>query len=448
MERHKIISFLIIAIFILSFIFIAASIDLEGTTKTTEPTEGEIVLEFFHSKGCTVCQAVEPVITDIKNEYGENITVNSYEISTGSDRTNFDKWLSYGFTSYPSVVLKNTSVNESSEFFNKSVTLLDTDEYDRPEDFQYRIVDLSYETLQNEIEYHLEGNYLNKSTTQSDTIIYTPFGEIDYSKFSLPIITMVLGAADSVNPCSFFVLLFLLSILLHTNSRKKMLLVGGIFIFFSGFVYFLLMVLLMNATGLIELPLVAIIAGIVAITFGLLNIKDFFFFKQGISASITEGQKSKLFAQMRRIVKISSIPSVIAATVILAISANTVELLCSLGLPLIYTGTILPLYALDGFQNYIYLLFYNVVYIIPLLIIVLVVVYTLGRWKLSEFQGQILKLFSGLMILALGITLILKIDLLQNIIYTLGILGVSLLVTLIISLIWKNAMNSLTDMQK
>ena len=295
----------------------------------------------------------------------------------------------------------------------------------------------------------MNGNYSQKITNDnSDTKVNTIFGSIDYSKLSLPILTIILGAADSVNPCSFFVLLFLLSILLHTKSRKRMLLVGGIFIFFSAFVYFLLMVALLNAAELIELPIVAIIAGIVAIVFGILNIKDFFFFKKGVSTSISDSQKSELYKQMRKIVKLTSVPSVIVATIILAISANTVELLCSLGLPLVYTGTILPLFNLSSGMNYMYLLFYNLIYIIPLLIIVTIVVVTLGRWKLSEFQGQILKLFSGLMILSLGIVLILKIHLLENIIFSISILLASLVITYILSVIWKYALKKTEEEQK
>ena len=204
----------------------------------------------------------------------------------------------------------------------------------------------------------------------------------------------------------------------------------------------------MNATQLIELPIVALIAGLIAIVFGVLNIKDFFFFKKGVSTSIPENQKKRLYSQMRKITQITSTVSIVFATMILAISANTVELLCSLGLPLVYTGTILPLFSLSIFEKYVYLFFYNIVYILPLLVIVLFVSFTLGRWKLSKFQGQILKLFSGLMILSLGITLILKIHLLQNILFTIGILLGSLMVTAIVSYIWKNTVINSSEKQK
>jgi hypothetical protein len=70
---------------------------------------------------------------------------------------------------------------------------------------------------------------------------------------------------------------------------------------------------------------------------------------------------------------------------------------------------------------------------------------TLGRWKLSEFQGQILKLFSGIMILSLGIILVLKVHLLQNFLFTIGILFFSAVMTYILSLIWRMDPENIKD---
>jgi hypothetical protein len=139
---------------------------------------------------------------------------------------------------------------------------------------------------------------------------------------------------------------------------------------------------------------------------------------------------------MRKIVKITSIPSLIAATIILAISANTVELFCSLNLPVIYTA-ILTTHSFTPIQFYLYLFFYNLIYIIPLIVITLIVVITLGRKKLSEFQGRMLKLFSGIMIFSLGEILLLNSNMLSDFFVAIGILILSLGITFIIYLISK-----------
>jgi hypothetical protein len=58
-------------------------------------------------------------------------------------------------------------------------------------------------------------------------------------------------------------------------------------------------------------------------------------------------------------------------------------------------------------QYYAYLVLYNLVYVLPLMVIVLVFSFTLGAYKLSEQQGRFLKLLSGLMMLGLGLLLLL-----------------------------------------
>jgi cytochrome c biogenesis protein CcdA len=217
-----------------------------------------------------------------------------------------------------------------------------------------------------------------------------------------------------------------------------MLLVGGIFIFFSAFIYLILMILIMFffATIRDQIPII-VVGGVIALIFGLLNIKDFFFFKKGPSLSISESKKPKLYSQMRKVIRITSIPALIIATVVLAISANMVELVCSLNLPVIYTG-ILTSYNLSGIQNILYLIAYNLIYVIPLLVLVITVVISLGRWKLSEIQGRKLKLFSGLMMFMLGIIMLAKPELLNDVFTAVIILIISVLVTFVLSKIWKN----------
>jgi cytochrome c biogenesis protein CcdA len=81
----------------------------------------------------------------------------------------------------------------------------------------------------------------------------------------------------------------------------------------------------------------------------------------------------------------------IAATIILAIAANSYELLCTAGLPMVYTR-VLTLNELSSLQYYLYLGLYNLIYIIPLLVIVVLFTLTMGSRKLSKQSGRLLKL--------------------------------------------------------
>lgn len=252
-------------------------------------------------------------------------------------------------------------------------------------------------------------------------------GELDPTKVSLPLLTVVIGALDSFNPCAFFVLLFLLSMLIHAHSRKKMFFIGGIFVFFSAFIYFLFMAAWLNIFLVIgQLTAITVTAGLVALAMALINIKDFFFFKKGISLMIPEKAKPKLFERMRNLLKSSSLTTTIAGTVVLAVFANAYELLCTVGFPMVYTRA-LTLHKLTTLQYYLYLVLYNIVYVIPLAVIVLVITISLWAKKLTEWQGRQLKLLSGLMMFFLGLILLVNPALLNSVISTVALLAMVLI---------------------
>jgi len=248
-----------------------------------------------------------------------------------------------------------------------------------------------------------------------DTGVRLPvLGAIDAASLSLPVLTLVLAGVDAFNPCAFFVLLFLLSLLVHANSRGRMFLIGGTFVLFSGLMYFVFMAAWLNLFLVLEgIRTATIVAGLVAVGFALFNIKDFFFFRRGPSLSIPEEAKPGLFARMRGLLSADNLPALMAGTVALAIAANAYELLCTSGFPLVYTRA-LTLNDLPTAGYYLYLAFYNAIYVLPLLIIVIVFTVTLGSRKLSKFQGRALKLMSGLMMLGLGVVLLVAPDLLDN----------------------------------
>jgi hypothetical protein len=231
-------------------------------------------------------------------------------------------------------------------------------------------------------------------------------GRMTPEQLSLPVFTLVIAGLDAFNPCAFFVLLFLLSLLIHAGSRARMLFIGGVFLFFSGLIYFLFMAAWLNAfRWLGEIALVTTAAGGLAILIALINIKDYFWFRKGISLSISDAAKPGLYQRVRGLLRADSLPALTLGTVALAVAANSYELLCTAGFPMVYTR-LLTLSDLAPWQHYAYLLLYNIVYIIPLMIITLVFTYSLGSRKLSESEGRLLKLLSGNMMLGLGILLL------------------------------------------
>jgi len=241
---------------------------------------------------------------------------------------------------------------------------------------------------------------------QGDTIETAWFGRLSVSKLGLPLFTFLIGLLDGFNPCAMWVLVFLLSVLVSIKERKKILLVAGTFIVVSGLAYFLFMTAWFNVFQLIGLlrP-VQIGLGIVAIVFGLINVKDFFAFHKGITLSIPDSAKPGIYRRVRNIVTANQMSTALSGAVVLAIIVNIIELLCTAGLPALYTQ-ILTMQNLPVWKNYAYLALYIVAYMLDDAILVAIVVVTLSNRRLQEREGRWLKLLSGLIILLLGVVMI------------------------------------------
>ncbi len=265
-----------------------------------------------------------------------------------------------------------------------------------------------------------------------DTRVRAPLlGDFDAAQVSLPLLTLTLAALDSFNPCAFFVLLFLLSLLVHARSRARMLTVGAVFVLFSGLVYFLFMTAWLNVFILFgQMFWITGVAGVVAMTLGAINVKDFVHLRRGLSLSIPESAKPSLYHRMRSLIRAESMPALLAGTIALALAANSYELICTAGFPMIYTR-VLTMHELPASTYYAYLAFYNAVYIIPLLVIVVLFTLTLGARKLSEGEGRVLKLLSGIMMLELGVVLVFYPQALSSPLPAVVLLVVAVLVTVV-----------------
>jgi hypothetical protein len=222
----------------------------------------------------------------------------------------------------------------------------------------------------------------------------------------LPAFTIAVGLVDGFNPCAMWVLLVLLSLLVNMHDRWKILGVAGTFVLISGAAYFAFMTAWLNVFQLAGFyDPVRITLGVLGVVVGAIHIKDFFAFKQGLSLSIPEAAKPRLYERMRAVVQAKSLWAAIAGASVLAVLVNMLELLCTSGLPAMYTG-ILTAQQLPAWQNYLYLLLYNVAYMFDDSVMVAIAVVTLGKQKLQERGGRILKLISGVVILALGVVML------------------------------------------
>jgi thiol-disulfide isomerase/thioredoxin len=413
MQKGRILFLIFIIVFLLS------ALDVQ-----TCHSQNKVTLYFFWGKGCPHCAKEEKYLKKLEAKY-PNLEVKSYEVWYDQENAKLFSDMAEAYSAMPEGV-PTTFIGDYRPLVGYHT--------DTSKIIEDRVIFCIRTGCVNPIEKISKPTKKQKEiSTQEEQVVTLPIlGKTDTSKMSLPVLTIILAGLDGFNPCAFFVLFTLLSILVFARSRKRMIVIGGTFVFFSGFIYFLFMAAWLNLFLHIgQLRIITTIAGVVALLIALVNIKDFFLFTEGISLTIPEKAKPKLFERMRNLLKATSFMSMLIGAIVLAIAANAYELLCTVGFPMVFTR-VLTLKDLTEFTYYFYLVIYNVIYVIPLAFIVLFFSVTLGRKKLTEWQGKVLKLISGLMMLGLGFVLLIDPSIFNNIFVVIGLLVVTLIVAGII----------------
>jgi glutaredoxin len=253
---------------------------------------------------------------------------------------------------------------------------------------------------------------LDEARAPADEVDTALFGTLSASRLGLPLFTLALGLLDGFNPCATWVLLFLLALLVRLNDRRRMAIVAGTFVIASGAVYYAFMAAWLNLFLVVGMsdPLRWGLAAL-AIAIGAVNVKDFFAWGRGVSLTIPESAKPGIYARMRAVMTAEALPASLAAVAALAVAVNFFELLCTAGIPAIYTA-VLTQHGLSPAAHYAYLGLYIAGYIADDTLMVTVAVIALGARKLTEETGRWLKLVSGAVMLALGLVMFLHPDLL------------------------------------
>lgn len=246
------------------------------------------------------------------------------------------------------------------------------------------------------------------SGAPSTAIVLPLFGRVDVRTLGLPVFTLAVGLVDGFNPCAMWVLLLLLALLVNLKSRPRMALVAGVFVVVSGAAYFAFMAAWLNAFLLVGISrAVQVVLGVVAVIAGSVHVKDFFALHRGVSLAIPERAKPGIYARIRTIVNAEHVGTALAAAAVLAVMVNAVELVCTAGLPALYTE-ILAAHGLPAWKRYAYLALYIAAYMADDVMMVVLAVVTLGRRKLQERAGRWLQLVSGTVIIVIGVLLIVR----------------------------------------
>lgn len=248
-------------------------------------------------------------------------------------------------------------------------------------------------------------------TTSGDTSpIYFDaplLGKVNLKDLSLPIATFLIALADGFNPCAMWILIFLISMLINMKDRKKLYILGSTFIFVSGLVYFVFLAAWFNFFKFIGYVYwIKVIIGIVAIVTGVLHIKDAMKNKAECKVTNTD-QKKSIMERVKKAINEKSFVLAIIGISILAVSVNLIEVVCSAGLPAVYTN-LLSTVHLSTAEYYMYLIFYTLIFMLDDLLIFFIAVKTMHLTGATQKYAKWSSLIGGIVILILGLLLIFK----------------------------------------
>jgi len=361
-------------------------------------TDDKIEYVLFHLEACHHCQdEIEFIEKEIMPEYGEYIDLQIYEVSEPANQDLFRQYTFYHQTQAGAVPIAFIADEVVAGFGS---------------------VDTTGKQIRGIIEKELRARGLLAKTSggeecqdEQECLQVPVLGKIDAKTFSLPILTVVIGLLDGFNPCAMWVLLFLISLLLGIEDRKRMWLLGTIFIISSGIVYFIFMAAwlqLLLFLGMITI--IRIIIGLVAVGVGGFNLRDYWQTRKsdGVVCKVSKDEKAKkTFGKIKDIVYRQSLWWSILGIILLGFSVNLVELACSAGFPAIFTQ-VLAINDLPTWQRYLYMAGYILFYMLDDMIVFVLAMITLKSKVLGTKYAKYSNLIGGLLILILGLLLIFK----------------------------------------
>jgi len=364
---------------------------------------------FFWGEGCPHCAKEKDYLDDVKNKYPINI--HSFEVYNHNDSIQIlqkiDKDLGMRIDGVPFIIIGDKQYVGFSETLTPS-ELNSRIEYclsNQCSDNTAKIIGINNEEP-NKPNENIEPN--GDIENNNKEIVLPIIGKINLVNFSLPTITIIMGGLDGFNPCAMWTLLFLISLLLGMENRKRMWILGTTFIVASALVYFFFMATWLNLILFLGFIIwIRVIIGLIALGGGTYNLKEYFLNK-GSGCKVTgEAKRQKVFDKIKSITQMHSFWLAFGGIIILAFAVNLVELICSAGLPAVYTQ-ILALSNLAKWQYYIYIILYIFIFMLDDLIVFFIAMITLEMTGITTKYARLSKLIGGLLMLVIGLLLILK----------------------------------------
>jgi len=383
-----------------------------------------INLYFFYGDGCPHCTKEEVFLDKLELEY-ENIKIHRYEVWRNRENAdllkNIAQKLNLNVRGVPVLIVGEETV---AGYYNDQVTgerikeIINDYTINGCEDPLANILgkQSTLPSCLHECE-HENGECVHDCGCSVDNIIGDKFpdtinlpfiGEVNAKNVSLPFLTFLIAATDGFNPCAMWVLLFLISLLLGMEDKRRMWVLGSAFILASGIVYFLFLSAWLNLFLFLGFVFwIRIIIGLVALGSGGFHLRTAWKNRDGGCEVVNTDKRKRIFEKLRELATEKKFWVALLGIVALAFAVNLVELVCSAGLPAVYTQ-VLALANLPLWQYYGYLLFYILIFMLDDLLVFVIAMTTLRMKALSSRYTKWSGWVGGIIMILIGLLLLFK----------------------------------------
>ncbi len=365
-------------------------------------SKNNLNMYLFYGKECPHCEALLNYL-ELYIKDKENVKLYKYEV--WHDEKNLKKLeevhkiMTDSNNGVPYLVIGNTSISGFSEKLTpdkivSSIEYYSHIKFDDKVGIYLGVIDENTDT---------SGD--NKSDLDSNKNIPI-FGKKNVKDFPVLLSAVVIGLVDGLNPCAMWILIFLISILLSMENKKRKWALGITFLLSSGLVYFLFLISWLNLATLLN-DIIYIRTGIatVAMIFGFSSIIKFVNKKYNGCEVTDSKNKNEIILYIKKIIKEKLFIVALLGIIALTASINVVELLCSLELPVMFSE-ILTInnvnFASKILYSIVYILFFLlddiIIFIIAMKVMEINVISNKFRKYYYLIGGIIMVIISALMV--------------------------------------------------
>jgi glutaredoxin len=376
-----------------------------------QTTDFPVAVYFFWGDGCPHCAATKPFLAELSRQY-PTMEVRAYEVwyNEENQKIFWNMASAYGFepSAVPTIFIGDKYwVGSSDQIHNEIAATVDACSKSTCRDAGVGIVP-GVVAVESTAE-NPESSVVPNTNAETGILSVPLIGTVNLATQSLAVSTLLIAFVDGFNPCSLWALSVLLALTLHSGSRKKVFLVGAVFLTVTSLVYMMFITGLFTMFAVVSfVGWIQVVVALVALFFAVVNIKDYFWYKEGISFTIADEKKPGIYKGMRRVLDAgNSTGALIGATIALSAGVSLVEFSCTAGFPVLWTNLLISQKA-AALTFGLLLLLYMLIYQIDELGIFLLAVFSLKASKLEEKHGRILKLIGGMLMLTLAMVMLIN----------------------------------------